>query len=350
MKNPEEIKIGRLIVHILENQKKPQKSTLSDSECALSPDIVEFFASHIKKSLSDDKAKVASFRQPEGRVNKLANDILKHERHFVEHSKELASLLFEPMSQNRRISAGDMVVCVYTASNLPGKFLGIFKMDLAEAFRHTVAARGGQTSIQITPLANVLPGPDQRLQKCAFIRPPNPEYEMVILDNQILHLSDRPGVANFFCKTFLDCNLFQTDQDKTKVFQKVTSKWVSDHEKEGSLDQALADAISATAIQAMRSDVVNIPQFAAAVIPDPALRQDFQATLRQKTLEDAEFAPDKAYVQKITKKRRFEADHGIVVSGDAEHFDDVVKVDTTRDVNNQLTVTIKTTRWKEQAR
>jgi nucleoid-associated protein YejK len=350
MKNPQHITISSLIVHILDNQKAPPKAVLSDDECVLSAHITDFFISHIEKSLSDDRAKVASFRQSDGRVSQLAKDTFKNGGHFVQNSKDLANLLFTPMGQNRAISAGDMVVCVYTAENLPGKFLGIFKMDLAEAFRHKVVTQGRQTSIQITPLTNVLPGPEQKLQKCVFIRPPDPEYDMVVLDNQIVHLSDRPGVANFFCKTFLDCNLSQTDRDKTKLFQTLTSKWASDREKEGRLDQAQADVIVDTAIQAIRSDVVNIPQFAGAVIPDQALRQDFQETLRQKTLQDAEFVPDKEYVQKITTKKRYIADFGITVSGDAEQFDKVVGVGNVRDANGQITVTIKTTRWTPKVR
>jgi len=350
MKNPQNITISRLIIHILDNQKSPPKSVLSDNECALSDHITEFFTSHIQKSLADDRAKIASFREPNGRVSRLANDVLQHNDHFVQNSKELANLLFAPMRQNRAISAGDMVVCVYAAQNLPGKFLGIFKMDLAEAFRHKVVVQGRRTNIQITPLTNVLPGPEQKLQKCVFIRPPDPEFDMVVLDNQIVRLSDRAGVANFFCKTFLDCNLSQTDRDKTKLFQTITTKWVSEREKEGRLDQAQADAIADTAIQAIRSNVVNIPQFASTVIPDSELRQDYQETLRQKTLHDAEFAPDKEYVQKITTKKRYVADFGVTVSGDAEHFDEVVAVDNTRDANGQLTVTIKTTRWTPKIR
>ncbi len=173
---------------------------------------------------------------------------------------------------------------------------------------------------------------------------------MVVLDNQIVHLADCPGIANFFCKTFLDCNVSQTDRDKTKLFQVLTTKWASEREKEGQLDQAQADAIVDTAVQVISSDVVNIPEFARTVIPDRALRQDFQETLRQKTLQDSEFVPDKAYVQKITTKKRFVADYGITVSGDAQHFDSVVSVDTGRDADGKLTVTIKTSRWTPQVR
>jgi nucleoid-associated protein YejK len=351
MKNPAKITILKLIVHILNTKRDEPKLVLSDTHCNLTDHLTEFFVSHIQKSLADDKARVAKFSGPDGAVKRLTNEILDHEGRFVQNSRKLAELLFTPMRQNRAISGGDMVVCIYAADNLPGRFLGIFKMDLAEAFRHKVGTEKGRTSIQITPLSDVLPSPSQKLQKCVFIRPPKPqhEYEMVILDNQIGHLSDHPGVANFFCKTFLECTLSQSDRDKTKLFQTSTRKWVEAKEKEGRLDQAEAESIRDAARQEIRRpDPVNISEFARVVINDPALRENFQQTLREEKLEDAEFVPDQQYAQKTTAKKKYLADHGITVSGDAVHFDEVVNVNWEPDAENRLTVTIKTTKWTQQ--
>lgn len=351
MKNPAKIKILKLIVHILDNQKDKPRLVLSDDPCDLSPHITEFFVSHIEKSLADDKARIATFSRLDGQVKRLSSDTLDHEGRFVQNSKKLAEFLFAPMRQNRAISGGDMLVCIYTAENLPGRFLGIFKMDLAEAFRHKVGTQKGRTSIQIAPLPDVLPSPNQKLQKCVFIRPPKPEheYEMVILDNQIGHLSDRTGVANFFCKAFLECTISQTDRDKTKLFQTSTRKWVEAKEKEGRLDQAQAESIRDAAREEIRRpDPVNIPEFARVVINDPTLREDFQQTLREEKLQDAEFVPDQQYAQKTTAKKKYLADYGIAVSGDAIHFDELVRVNWEPDAENRLTVTIKTTKWTQQ--
>jgi len=85
------------------------------------------------------------------------------------------------------------------------------------------------------------------------------------------------------------------------------------------------------------------------VIAEPVLRQDFQESV-QKTLKDPEFTPDHEYAQKVTTKKRYIADHGIIVSGPTEHFDDVVKVDWNLDADRNITVTIKTRRWTQQIR
>jgi hypothetical protein len=212
MFNPKDIQIRRLIVHVLDNQREPLQSVLSDSECDLTGEITGFFAQHIEESLGDDHAKVAKFNRADGEVKRICEEIFQRNQRFVRGSKRLAELLFAPMRQSRAISPGDLVVCLYEASSPTGQFLSILKLDLSEAFTHKIQRRGGRTRVQITAQENILPNPKQRLQKCAFIRPAGPDYDMVILDNQIARLHDTTGVANFFCKTFLDCELITDNQ------------------------------------------------------------------------------------------------------------------------------------------
>jgi hypothetical protein len=240
-----------------------------------------------------------------------------------------------------------MVVCLYEAANLPGQFLGIFKMDLSAAFRHRVLRQDGRVRIQITPQENILPSPKQKLQKCAFIRPPCDDYDMVILDNQIAHLYETQGVANFFCRTFLECELWQTEREKTRLFRTLTTKWIQ--ERYADLEPAQADLVSSAARRAILSDRVNIREFGRVVIPEP-MREDYEAFLRDHNLRDLEFTPDHEYAEQATRKKKFKADGGIVVSGDADQFEDIVAVDHRRDAQNRFTVTIKTTQWIEQTR
>jgi hypothetical protein len=231
---------------------------------------------------------------------------------------------------------------------LAGQFIGIFKMDLSEAFTHDIQDHNGRVRVSIKPQNNVLPSPKQRLQKCAFIRPPSRDYDMVILDNQIAHLSDSPGVANFFSRTFLDCELWQTERDKTRLFRKLTTKWIDEHYEVLGADQArtLYDG----ARQVILSDSVNVRDFGRVLVPDRRLREDYERYLQDGGLHDRQFVPDRAYAEQATRKRKFRADGDILVSGDADHFAELVTVDTTPDAQNRITVTIKTTRWTEQTR
>lgn len=316
MKNPGEVQLRRLVVHILDNTTDPPEPTLSDRECEIDETISEFFASHIRKALDDENAKIAKFSLVDGAVKVACEQIFERNNRFVRNSKRLAEALFIPMRQTRAISPGDMVVCLYTAENYAGAFLGIFKMDLSKAFTHTVHRRGGEVRIEITPQGNVLPSPKQRLQKCVFVRPPSDDYDMVILDNQIAHLHDAAGVANFFCRTFLQCDLWQSNRDKTKLFRSLTSKWVK--QKYDELEQAVVDLINNAAREAILGDSINVSEFANVTIRDRALRAEYLRFLRENRMEEVEFEPDHEYAERATRKKKYKADGGVVVSGDAD--------------------------------
>jgi 37-kD nucleoid-associated bacterial protein len=348
MRDPQGITIKRLVVHILNNQKDPPTMVVSDEECGILPGVNSYFASHIQNSLADEKAKIAKFTRRNGAVRGLCHQVFQDGDCFLANSRLLAEQLFAPMRQTRAISPGDMVVCLYVAQNLNSNFIGIFKMDLSEAFTHDVRKQDGKVRIQITPQENVLPSTKQRLQKCAFIRPASNDYDMVILDNQISHLTESSGVANFFCRTFLECELWQTDREKTRLFRRLTTKWVDSHYDQLGAQQA--DVMTTGARQAIRSDSVNVREFARTLIPDPHLRADYERYMEDNNLHDVEFTPDQRYAEQVTQKKKYRGDGGIIVSGDADQFDELVHVDTTPDAQNRITVTIKTTRWTEQSR
>lgn len=349
MRNPGAIQLQRLIVHILDNTGNPAEPTLSDIEVDINDTLNDFFGAHIEKALDDENGKIAKFSNDEGGVRRACIDIFDHNGRFVRNSKRLAEALFLPMRQTRAISPGDMVVCLYTAQNYADQqFLGIFKMDLASAFTHSVRRDGGRVRVEIQPQGNVLPSPKQRVQKCVFVRPPSDDYDMVILDNQIDHLYDAAGVANFFCRTFLECDLWQSNRDKTKLFRSLTSRWVKANYD--SLEPAQADLIATSARNAILSESVNVREFARVTIADRDLRNNFLEYLRQNRLEDAQFVPDHAYAERATRKKKYKADGGITVAGDADEFDEIVTVSNERDAQNRFTVTIRTTRWTEEVR
>lgn len=349
MRNPGDIRVRRLIVHILDNSTDPAALTLSDVECPIDETLGEFFAAHIRKALEDENAKIARFTNRDGNVSTACEQVFERNARFARSSKRLAEALFVPMRQTRTISPGDMVVCLYEAANYQGQqFIGIFKMDLSKAFTHIVRRQGGEVRVEIRPQGNVLPSPKQRLQKCVFLRAPGADYDMIILDNQIAHLHDAAGVANFFCRTFLECELSQSNRDKTKLFRALTSRWVKAHYAD--LQPAQADVITNAARTAIMGDSINVREFANVTIADQGLRTEFMQYLRDNRLEDPEFTPDHEYAESATRKRKYKADGGIVVSGDAAEFDEIVSVNPERDAQNRFTVTIRTTVWTEEVR
>lgn len=349
MRDAHTITLEKLIVHILDNSASSPDPVLSNHECEITDDIAKFFAAHIEQSISEDRARVAKFKRPDARVKACCDEIFNRSNRFIPNSKQLAQGLFIPMRLTRRISPGDLAVCLYSAGNLTGKFIAMFKMDFMSAFRHSVKGPEDDRTIQLVAQKNLLPSPQQRVQKCVFIRPSQPDqFDMVILDNQISSINEATGAANFFSKTFLEAELWLTDMERTRLFRSLTTEWVAERYKD--LPPEQADAITSTARSAILSDSVNVRNFAEVTIPDASLRVDYLQHLRQNRLEDVEFSPDHTFAEKVTKRKKYRAEGGLIVSGDAADFDELVKVDYERDAQNRITVTIKTTRWIEEAK
>jgi hypothetical protein len=131
---------------------------------------------------------------------------LRGEIPLVEGSQRLAQDLYSILEGDRRITSGDLAVCLFQAENYPyTHFLGIMKVDPVQIFRHVVLQdkRGNQyVSFETLPQAFT----SERLQKCAFIQPlepRHPEFDMLLLDRQ-QRLSENGSVARFFSETFLD--------------------------------------------------------------------------------------------------------------------------------------------------
>lgn len=348
------IKLVKLAIHVLDNTNQSSEPILSDKECEISSEINDFFVAHTQNSIVDENAKRAVFSRTDAVVKTSSDRVFERANRFIASSKRMAEALFTPMRQTRSISPGDLAVCLCSAENADsqfvtnGQFIGIFKMDLTSAFTHVIRKSGDEVTIQIKAQENVLPSPKQRLQKCVFIRPSQADqYDMIILDNQIAHLHDAAGVANFFSRTFLQAELWQSNRDKTRMFRSLTAQWIKQHYDEFLPDQA--DTLTNGARQVILSDApVNLHEFANVLIPSEPLRQNYLQFLRENRLEDAEFSPDKQYALQATKRKKYKAEGGLTVAGDADEFDQLVTINPERDAQNRFTVTIKTTRWIEE--
>jgi hypothetical protein len=327
MREVKNVKLAKLIVHVLDNSSTALDPVLSNHECEITPDISAFFADHIERSLSDDKARVARFKNPNGLVKSCCEEIFAQPSQFIPNSKKVSAALFAPMKQMRQISSGDFAICFYSAE-IDGQektFIGMLKMDFKSAYKHLIQGPENDRKIELVAQNDLLPTPDQRVQKCVFIRPPQADqYDMVILDNQIKTIYEAAGAANFFSKTFLEAELTLTDTDKTRLFRTLTAEWVEKNYQK--LPPKQAHNITDTASESIRGDSVNVRKFADVVISNASLRQDYLQYLRQNRLVDVEFSPDQDFAEKVTKRRRYRADGALIVSGEAEDFDKLVSV------------------------
>lgn len=203
-----QIKVEKVILHLLHrDQPAPQLSQVPIPVNS-DPRIFAYFQEHIESSLQDEQARIASFLDLAQEPAATCAKLLGGELGFVDGSQRLAKRLHSIILRNRRISSGDLVVCLYQGKirDRTGSFLALMKMDPGTGFRQ-VRRRDAEGHYYLTfEIENqIMPTLGERLQKCAFIRPlapRRPKYDLLLLDRQI-RTPVGPQVARFFTEDFL---------------------------------------------------------------------------------------------------------------------------------------------------
>ena len=252
MRDAVNITIEEIIIDILDPQ--GQGLILSNVPLPLEGDqaLVDYFTSHIETTLRDSSIKAASFKninpeQPSG----FCQAILSKETPITEGSQKLAEALYGIMDGDRRITAGDLAVVLFSAENYPySRFLAIIKIDPSQIFRHVIREdRRGNVYVSFEP--ETMAFTNERLQKCAIVQPLNPrhpEYDMLLLDRQT-SLEER-SIARFFTESFLDAEeAFDPRKYSERFYRGVVAaqnrvKDLLTPEDEAVLDEHIRSAVS----------------------------------------------------------------------------------------------------------
>lgn len=217
-----QIKVEKVILHLLHrDQPKPQLSQVP-IPAGSDPRIFAYFQEHIENSLQDEQARIASFLDLQKEPATTCAQLLGGGLGFVEGSQGLANRLHSILLGNRRISSGDLVVCLYRGRirDREGSFLALMKMDPGTGFRQ-VRRRDAEGRFYLTfdIEDQIMPTLGERLQKCAFIRPlepRRPKYDLLVLDRQI-RTAAGPQVARFFTEDFLGVREILTPEEAART-------------------------------------------------------------------------------------------------------------------------------------
>ena len=122
------------------------------------------------------------------------------------------------LEQDRRTKGADLAVCFYRAENIADtRFLALLKIDPSEVFQHQIA-EDEQGRQFVTYVVEPRAFTNERLQKCAFIRPLAPrhnDYDMILLDRQVSDIR-KQDVAQYFARDFLDSENAYDDYERTE--------------------------------------------------------------------------------------------------------------------------------------
>ena len=326
MRYASDIQLEQMIVHILD----PKRKVLSERTLPLvgNDELRDFFADHIKNSLKHAQARAAKFKVLDSNLTSgICKGMIDGSVDFVQGSRNLADRLYDIITPDDRISAGDLVVCSYRANGMAGEqpFLALLKIDPSEVFRHAeMKDAEGKVYVGFELEKEVMPTTRERLQKCAFIRPLDPrpaDYDMMLLDRQLRPTEELP-VARFFRETFLGANMALDSKERTKRFYVALID--GQNQLQDELSEEAYDELGESIHQVMLQTNVNIDDWIEGQPLTDVQRETLDGIV-SKDLPDREFAVDEDFAAKLVQKTRFRADFGVKFEVDSDFYDDVVQ-------------------------
>lgn len=335
------INVSKAVIHVL-NQESSEP-LLNEFELEINDDIYNFLEKHISKSLSDDDARKARFKEGLNLVKEVSFRTFVEPDYFLEGSKEIARQLFKAMKTNSSISSTDLIVCLY--ENEEEHSIAVLKMDYSTSFIHDIELIDEKFKISIKKQEISLPGIGQKIQKCAFIREnesPN-EHDMILLDNQINSKNVEEPIAHFFIQTFLGAELISDNKTCTKLFKKETENWIREKSKEG---ESSVEEIRSFVNDTIRNEEeVDLAAFSEKVFGNNLdLRDDYVNSMKEKGLNEEKFSVDKEWVDRKLRKIRLKTETNIEVIMDYEDFTNREKFEIIMNQDGSKTLAVKSVR------
>lgn len=336
MRAVKEVSIKKAIAHKLDNNL--DDPILSDYELDLDESVVSFITTHIKKSLEDEKARIAKYNEGRNIVRESADSTFDNEDVFVQESKEISRQLFISMRRNRNITSGDVIIALYEGKKQ--SYLAVLKLDYQSTYITEKKVIGNKTKVILTDNGISLPGIRQKLQKCVFIQKSSEEneYDLLLIDRQAKQ-EDSVDIAQYFAGNFLNCKLVLNDLDRTKSFMKRVRKYAIDELKDTPEDQKrVLDCLES----ALKNQThVNVRDFADSLFDVEDQKQEFIDYLINGGVHDFEFVPDKPFVESKYKIRKIKTNEKIEISLPDEDYNNPDKFVRTLVDENRYDITIK---------
>jgi hypothetical protein len=375
MRDASNISISELIIHILDPQ--GQGLVLSSAAVPLEGNetLLEYFANHVRASLKDSGIKAARFRDihPE-RTSGVCRDILRGETSLAEGSQRLAQELYAILEHDRRITPGDLAVCLFRADNYPyTQFMGVMKVDPAQIFRHVILEdENGESYISLETMSEAFTS--ERLQKCAFVQPlepRHPEYDMLLLDKQQrlaknghssddqetpVSLGEAPlssgngTIARFFSETFLDT---EEAIDSRKLTELVYRGLVSaENRVREQLTQEESETLDEGIRQAVNSRRLDLDAWLESLPLTAGIKQEIDQAVSPR-LPVREVSIDRGFSQQLMRKIKYRGEGGLRLEVPSEVYNVLVVSEEriTDDPNRPpyYRIVIETEEWNRAA-
>lgn len=330
------INLKNIIVHSLDN-KKPNGLKLSDFELDNYSEIELQLVKHIQRSQNHDNRKIAKFIGTRNIVRDSCESIFNNEEDFIEKSKIIAEHLYRSMIKTA--SPANLIICRYLDNG--NENLALLKMDFNEIFVPVEEIIEGKLKIRLELINKSLPSKNEKLQKCVFIS--KYIFDSDCKEPNILILDKQRGkeVSDFFSKSFLNCELINTDNENTGNFiheftdflntsylGNPKAKTILLHQLENELENSIGE-------------VVSVPEIIGRLYHDEEEKEKVLESIGIKQNFDFEFWIDEEYIKRRFKKKKYITSNGLSISGEVDVFESESFEITNPDSNGNVDIIIK---------
>lgn len=330
MKEEMDIKLKRLIVHILDtNMDMP---LLSEEEHPLEDDISEFIEGHLNRILSDDGLRSASFKE-ESRLQELFQNILEDEGNYLQYTSEVAGMLYDVIIHYPDIPSADLVCVLFEADGVP--YFGILKFNYKTSYIHYVMMNDEKKLNSIIKQKTTLPNDNQKVDECIIVS--LVDFSMKVIEKKYNINGDD---KYYLSSMFLDSVTKLSKKEKVQVFKKAVENFGKKRLKD---DLEAAGNFAAAVTQSIEQDeVIDIGVIAENTFKaSPEMKQEFIEHIERTGIEERRIEVDKEVAEKVFKKHKIKTDSGIEISLPYDFYKDKDRMEFINNPDGTVSIMLK---------
>jgi hypothetical protein len=189
-------------------------------------------------------------------------------------------------------------------------------------------------AIAIQPQMIGIPGPGQRVQKCAFINFENESCQILVLDKEI----KKGGEYNLL--NLLNAQIVSDRRDATKNILNTSEKWIRENLNN---DAETAEKVRRTVTKALKSDdVVNVNTIAHYAFDNKdELKEVYLNTLKDAGIEENEVAVDREWAERKLNRKKLKIDKDIEIYINSMAYEDADRFEINRNGDGTINIIIK---------
>ena len=333
MEQINEINISEAVIHVLDNNS--DEPILNEYRLELGEETYNFLLRHVERCIKDEELKYGMFCGEDNAVKKAASEFFEGSANFLDTSKEMARILFSLMKGDLSIPSCDLAVISFATEY--GPMLGIVKMDYVKNYTHSINFIEDKIGINIVPELTGLPASAGRIQKCAFIKPYDPDssYELLMIDKQ----SKAKEAESYFKDKYLKCYIIENNRDKTKKLMNTIEEWTRNNLGDNASE---AEKVRRTIKnKIMEEEKLDIQDLTSEIAGDDLIKERSLTEYATSQGLESSIEIDKEWAAKKLKRIRLKIDKDIDLYINNDAYNDESKFQIQRNGDGSINMIIK---------